>query len=538
MSNDNPFQSLFETLGRLPAAHAESVNRQAYDVLYDLLSEPVEKAGRCILLRSPRAGHGKTHLLSRIEHQMGASHEFIPLRASFGCLINAATAMDDTLRGLLRPLPASGGLRVLDRVVRRLFAQALEPMVISGEVPCQDRDGALTALRARPMETFDFHHPNAITARWVKENMEALGPRLSMEIAQRSSQPLREVAFWVDTWSRFALVPLENSMRLRILADAIRSGNPSEGMQMDRLQALLGILTQLMRVVLVADDLEGISADETAALRLAAFLASLRQSVERLDVILSLNIDVWERAFIPCLSGGMVDRLSEVVIELHPLTEEEMVALLESRVPGLGSKVLERLDRTTAGVHARGLIRAAGVAWLRASAMDSQISVAQTTPPVPTAVPVPIAAIPAAPSADFQQAEEPQQVPPPTTPVSLSLPSHSLPENTLRQNEDVTTPLPVALGKPNEWRPLLHSATTTTLPETQPAVQVVGGLQIAEPPEVLEGFTAPVFQPAPEAPAIPTSQTPVTPEETEKADPDRVDKLLQQFRERYGRGSQ
>ena len=483
MSDENPFQSLFETLGRLPAAHAESVNRQAYDILHDLLSVPVEHNGRCILLRSPRAGHGKTHLLSRIEHHLGASHEFIPLRASYGCRIDAATAMDDTLRGLLRPLPASGGLRALDRVVRRLFAQALEPMVGSGEVPCQDRDGALTALRARPIETFDFHHPNAITARWAKENLEALGPRLSMEIAQRSGQPLREVAFWVDTWFRFASTPLENPTRIRMLADAIRSGNPSEGMQMDRLQALLGILSLLMRVVLVADDLEGISADETAALRLAAFLASLRQSVERLDVILSLNLDVWERSFMPCLSGGMVDRLSEVVIELHPLTDEEMVALLESRVPGLGGKVLERLDRTVAGAHARGLILAAGVAWLRASAMDSKITLPQTTPPVPAVVPVPSAAT----------AVPPQARPP--------------------------------------------AAAPTTFPETSPATPVVGGPEITEPSEVLEGFDAPVSRSVPYAPKSPAVGTPAAPEKTETSDPDRVDQLLQQFRERYGRGS-
>src|SRR5690606_35520623 len=105
-----------------------------------------------------------------------------------------------------------------------------------------------------------------------------------------------------------------------------------------------GLMALLMRVVLVADDLEGFSADETAALRLAAFLGSLRQSVERLDVILSLNRDIWESAFVPRLSDGLADRLSEVVVELKPLTEGEMVALLESRVPGLGERVLSRVD--------------------------------------------------------------------------------------------------------------------------------------------------------------------------------------------------
>ncbi len=112
------------------------------------------------------------------------------------------------------------------------------------------------------------------------------------------------------------------------------AGIPGNGVLMERLEALLGMLALLMRVVLVADNLEGFSSDETAALRLAAFLGALRQSVERLDVILSLNQDIWQSAFVPRLSGGLTDRLSEVVIELNPLTEEEMLALLESRVPG------------------------------------------------------------------------------------------------------------------------------------------------------------------------------------------------------------
>ncbi len=395
MANEHPFQHLFETLGRTPLAHAESVNRQAYEVLSDILDVPVEKSGRCILLRAPRAGHGKTHLLSRIQHQMGGTHEFIPLHASFGCRIDAASVIDDTLRCLVKQLPASGGLCVLDLVTRRLFASALQPLVGSGEVPCQDREGALAALRLRPVETFDFHHPNAVTAHWARENFEVLGQRLSLELAQRADLPVREVAFWVDALFRFAASPLDNSNRVRILADTVHEGT---GGEMERLEALLGLVTQLMRVVLVADDLEGFSSDETAALRFGAFLGGLRQTVDRLDVILSLNLDIWESAFVPRLSGGLADRLSEIVVELEPLTETEMAALLDSRVPGLGGKVLERIDIGSSGSHARGLIRAAGMAWLKATAMDTAPAVvpapAVVSPPVSAPISQVVAAAP------------------------------------------------------------------------------------------------------------------------------------------------
>ena len=384
MASEHPFQVLFETLGRVPVAHAEPVNRQAYEVLSEILAVPVEKSGRCILLRAPRAGHGKTHLLSRIQHQLGASHEFVPLQAAFGCRIDAASVTDDTLRRLVRQLPASGGLTALDLVSRRLFASALQPLVASGEVPCQDREGALTALRNRPIETFDFHHPNAVTAHWARENFEVLGQRLSLELAHRVNLPVGAVSFWVDVLFHFAAAPLESSNRVRILAEAAHGEG---GVGMERLEALLGLLTLLMRVVLVADDLEGFSTDETAALRLAAFLGSLRQSVERLDVILSLNRDIWESAFMLRLSGGLADRLSEVVVELEPLTETEMEALLDSRVPGLGRRVLERIDLGSSGTHARGLIRAAGMAWLKASAADSAPPAVAVAPVAPTAGP-------------------------------------------------------------------------------------------------------------------------------------------------------
>jgi hypothetical protein len=476
MASEHPFQTLFETLERLPLAHAEAVNRRAGDVLHDILCVPVEKPGRSILLRAPRAGHGKTHLLSRVQHQLAASHQFIPLHPAFGCQIDASTVLDDVLRRLLRSLPAAGGLCVLDLVARRLFALALQPLVASGEVPCQDREGALGALRARPIETFDFHHPNAVTAHWARENFEVLGQRLSVELAQRCGLPIREVSFWVEAMFRFAATPMENPVRLRSLAESIHGGSPGEGVLMERLEALLGMLALLMRVVLVADDVEGFSTDETAALKFSAFLATLRQSVERLDVILSLNRDVWENAFLPRLSGGLADRLSEVVVELEPLTEQEMVALLDSRVPGLGARVLARIDRSTAGTHARGVMRAAGMAWQKAAA---EAQSAQPPPAVAAVIP----------------------------PV-----------------------VPAALGGEKTAQ-----AATESIPE---AVSPAEETEVAVSGQIADETSAPRSGQEPEEnPAVPAAHEAPSSTPAVAAELDRVDELLRQFRERYGRGS-
>jgi hypothetical protein len=378
MANEHPFQHLFETLGRVPISHAESVNREAYEILSKLLAVPVENAGRCVLLRAPRGGHGKTHLLSRIQHELGGGYEFIPLHSLHGCQIDAATVLGDVLRRLVRQVPAGEGLTVLDQLTRRLFATALQPLVSSGDVPCQDRDGALTALRLRPIETFDFHHPNAVTAHWALENSEVLGQRLALELSYRSGLAVSEIAYWVEVLFRFAASPLDHSNRVKALMTEVQGVS---SLAKERLETLLGLLTHLIRVVLVADDLESFSTDETAALRFAAFLGSLRHSVERVDVILSLNQDIWASAFEPRLSSGLADRLTEVVVELAPLTEQEMGALLDSRVPGLGTRLLAQIDVGSAGTHARGLIRAAGMAWIKATTLDSTPKLAVTPSP-------------------------------------------------------------------------------------------------------------------------------------------------------------
>ena len=470
MASDHPFQHLFETLGRVPTCHAVAVNRQAYEILCEVLTVPVEKTGRCVLLRAPRAGHGKTHLLSRIQHQLAGSTEFIPLQAAAGCRFDAASVTDDVLRRLVRQLPTSGGLTVLDLLTRRLFADALQPLVQSGEVPCQDKEEALAALRLRPLETFDFHHADAVTAHWARENFDVLGQRLAVELAARGGFSVSGTAFWMDALFRFCSAPLDSSGRVRALVD---EAHHAGGMEMERLEALLGLLTQSMRVVLVADELEEFFTDDTAALRLAAFLGTLRQSVERLDVILSLNQDIWESAFAQRLSGGLADRLSEVVVELEPLTEMEMAALLDSRVPGMGRLMLDRINVAATGTHARGLIRAAGLEWLKATATDTAPALGD-----------------------------------PLAPAWGSLPELDPRTRAVKVTPEPTTTKPLEISSP--------SAVAADSQETR----------IASPPAV---------NPMPQDPTRPLSP-PSVGTAPEAVDTDRIANLLRQFRKRYGRG--
>jgi len=482
MNSEQPFHHLFESLGRLPQSHADVINRQAYQALLDTLSVPLVHIGRCILLRAPRAGHGKTHLLARIQHHLAPGHEFIPLHPASGCRIDAASVTDDALRRIGRPLPAAGGLCGLDLVVRRLYSLALQPLVSSGEVPCIDRDGALASLRNRPLETFDFQHPSAVTAHWIRDNFEVLGPRLALELSHLTGVAPRSIGFWVEAMFHFAVTPTDIPGRVDALALAAFNSvsGSGDGVAMERLSALLALLSLLMRVVLVADDLEGFSADEYAALRLAAFLGSLRHSAERLDVVLSVNQDIWDSAFVPRLSGGLANRLSEIVIELEPLTQDQMIALLESRVPGLGLRVLDYMRAEGLETHARGLHRSAAAACARAwrppLQPDNTSDISQ--PPLPPTSP---------------RATE-------TPPESIRKPHDPWASSPLPESKPPSRPEVVPPPAPEVAPPVTETAIPTVTPESVPS-------PVPTPPTprtVVERVESPFHRPAETPnPAIP-----------------------------------
>jgi len=366
------FQPYFEHFGQPGASHAAGVHEEALERLERELRAPVDAVGRSILLRSPRAGFGKTHLLEQTRERLARGFEFIPLRPLDGREVDPRTAVEDALRRLTRQLPAGGGLTVLDIHARCLLALALQPLVVSGEVPCQDREAAANALRQRPVETFDFHHPHAVTAHWTRENFEVLGPRLSLEVSRATGCSLNPVAFWLASLFRYAIASPENPGRAGALIQSAANQASAESFG-----TLLALLSRLHRVVMVVDDLEGVHGDPEAARKVAGFLATVRQEAPRVDVVVSINDDVWESAFVPALSGGLLDRLSEEKIQLGPMGREAIIRLLDSRVSGSGKLLVDRLGLAAEDLYPRRILRRAA----ELAGEDLEVSESDEDPP-------------------------------------------------------------------------------------------------------------------------------------------------------------
>ena len=318
----------------------------------------------------------------------------------------------------------------------------------------------------------------------------------------------------------------------------------------------------LMRVVLVADELEGFSSDEAAALRFASFLGSLRQSVERADVILSVNQDVWESAFLPRLSGGLADRLSEVTVELSPLDREGILAILESRSPGMGEKIMAAMGTGDLPSYARGVIKNAAEGWgLEPASVDEREPEPEQTAPAEFVAPVP--------EPEASPVPEPDPFPVPTadsfpTPEANTIPEPS-PASAPVEAPVVSQAPPAA---PTNFSPEAAIAAFANEPPIGEASQPVSEPafpapdSVAKPAEPASGAPATDFA----APPVTTGQeaSTTTPADSPfqidtgadpavqafQADPasiekesagdepaptDRVDSLLKQFRERYGK---
>ncbi|MBK1856180.1 hypothetical protein JO972_14510 [Verrucomicrobiaceae bacterium 5K15] len=362
-SASNPFDHAFEMLGDAPEVATDCVNSEALETLTQALTTRATSRGRMILLRSPRAGFGKTHLLKRLHERVAHTHEFIPLEPSKGKNLSATECLDAVLRRFSRILPSGGGLTVLDLLARRILATGLEPLVRSGEVPSQDRDSALQALQERPVETFDFHNEDAVTARWAQANFNLLGPRLTAELAERTDSGFRPVAWWVELLFHYSSAELEQTTRNSSLFETVFGNGAAETDMHEKLVSLMNLTGLVTSPVLVLDEVEGFSSDPDAALQVASFLNALHQSCDQLALIISVNGDVWETAFLPRLPCGLKDRLSDIVVDLRPMTKEQAASLIKDRAGEHADQILDTMDLDTGVIYARGLIREASNKW-------------------------------------------------------------------------------------------------------------------------------------------------------------------------------
>ncbi|MDA7658930.1 hypothetical protein N8620_02385, partial [Akkermansiaceae bacterium] len=122
---NNPFTSNFESFEGPISPLVKDLHGDKFEQLKGLISG---EEGVLVSLRAPRAGYGKTMLLSRLREEMQGVCVMVPIDLSADSRINEKDILVRLLDQFASVLPGKRNLTRLDFSVRRILANALIPL--------------------------------------------------------------------------------------------------------------------------------------------------------------------------------------------------------------------------------------------------------------------------------------------------------------------------------------------------------------------------------------------------------------------------
>ncbi len=429
--------------------------------------------GTVVLLRAPRAGFGKSHLLARLAGELGdrAFVVQVPFDREREVLWSALLweVMETFHKG------RAGDLTLLDLVTRRVFAIVNQRMIVEKQVPCAHPQEALAALEHRFVELFDFSNPSQPVARWFGEHFERLLPFASQATGLVAGLPAEASAHWLRVLCAYAQGRADGetvrweSLRWSVLQpsgpslshggmNVVSAGATGEAGARERVVEFCRIAAGVRPLVLVFDDLDLFHEQRAPVQRIAGFIAELRRLLSRAVQVLSVNQDLWQQTFLKSLPSAIEDRLTGSQITLGTMSREEAAQLVRTRLAhaGLSTVVttafLNRLNLSAyfsqeAGrlVSPRALLRHAAQVWEEFERNAAARTAAAATPAPPPFLQIPD--MPEVPSVPLTVKDagvfRPSPVEPPPEPEVVPVPDADPAFARLRETlQRLLTPLP------------------------------------------------------------------------------------------------
>ena len=398
----NPFAADIFPDGESPTDAGLTLHHDAQERLEELVAQAAHEPanavrhgnGRIILLKAPRAGYGKSYLLSRLQAGTGSESFVLPLEFDPEQPLSWKSLFDQVLTSLHEPT-AEGAPTVLDLIARRTFAMVNAGMIRTSKVPCEQPVEAAAALEARYAELFDFAKTDQPVALWFQEHFELLLPFSAPLLQAESGLSETAATLWLRALCGYAQAGAEGDpSRLATLRWAIKqpeaaAATPSAGgmrflqatpendsFHKEKLGELCRLTAACRPLVVVLDHLDGFHRSSDKVLRLANFLSDWRRLAGRTRFVLSVNQDLWEQTFLKTLPSALEDRLTSSQITLGGISREAAEELIRlrlaaARVPEpvsvhfTHSLALPRYFAEEAGklISPRAVLRYAAHAW-------------------------------------------------------------------------------------------------------------------------------------------------------------------------------
>lgn len=368
-----------------PLLQPASVTGLHEDILAQVLRAVAAPAGGpLMLLTAPRAGYGKTHLLTRVVAAAGAGAVMVPVGFRAG---DALTLTTLSRRGW-EALDQAGGERAGWSRLREVCAGALgfwlAELIQAGKLACTNPEQARRVLVGSAAEVFDERGRASLIGAWLKLRIPCLRSGLSRLAGARLALPAAAVEPWIG----------------RLLAQAFGETAPvwPEVGAAEAIPVWLRLVGVWRPVVLLVDHLDSGLDTPGAGVRLAALLLELVDA-HGMHVLLSLNQDRWQAAFGSHLPSALEDRLTASRLELRGLAEPEARALLRLRLGEAGTDSSAGFEafvdlpgffggQPAGGVSARAFLRYCAHQWARF--MDPLPALAEPAWEAPPAVDTPV----------------------------------------------------------------------------------------------------------------------------------------------------
>lgn len=350
--------------------------------------------GQVVLLKAPRAGYGKSHLLARLAG--GASLEgawVIPLRYDPESGVSWRLTLRQVLEWVHETTSAEG-LGMLDLIVRRVFSRMNADLVRTGKVSCSQPAATVAALNRDFAGMFDFGNNSQPVARWFQDNFETLLPASLSYLQTVTALRQPQLYQWLRAFCGYAqggaerdprrLETLRWSLRQPVSTAAGGGGiqllsavTEDEVFHRDQLAAFCRLAAMGRPVVILMDHLDGFYNSPEGILRLGRLISDWRQLAGRTVLLLSVNEDLWSGIFQKSLPSALEDRLTGWEVNLKGIRLEEAEALVGSRLREAGVSASDSArfeaelnlaafiqDRDGLGISPRMVLRQAARCWV------------------------------------------------------------------------------------------------------------------------------------------------------------------------------
>ena len=302
------------------------MNQEVFQRLVNAIEHRGDRAGLgrsdkpVLLLTAPRAGYGKTHLLGRIAGTVESRVVAVPLVFRADMEVTWTGVSQEAVE-VLRHLPGkTPGWSRLREVCAGIIASMVLQLIRDGRLPCANKEQAIRVLSADPADLFQPGTKARMIGDWLNTHYPQLRKPL-IELAE-ALPDAGAMDGWVDTL--FAAAH-DGSMASLEAIVMLAGGSQAAFVRWLRL------VTLWRPVVLFVDHLNGFYRQDQSGLRVATMLLELAE-LEGVNVVLSLNQDVWQSTFAPHLPSALEDRLTAAQFTLGGLSAADATDLLQMRL--------------------------------------------------------------------------------------------------------------------------------------------------------------------------------------------------------------